>query len=176
MRWTAVLSLVSAVLMAVPAGSAAQGVPSDPEADSPSGVVYEIPVEQARQDAAPKRTRRSDGPGGTAGAGSGSGGASGGGTSSGADSSNGAGGADATHAKQTSIRSENNFGTSSKVPGASGSGGGSLNDFATSVQTGADTTSGPDDGVVFPLVALLVAVGAGIGVVAGRRALGPRRA
>jgi hypothetical protein len=172
MRWTAVLSLVSAVLMAVPAGSAAQGVPSDPEADSPSGVVYEIPVEQARQDAAPKRTRRSDGPSGTAGAGSGgssgSSGSGGGGTSSGAD---------ASHTKQTSIRSENNFGTSSKVPGASGGGGRSLGDLAkSSVETGAGTTSGPDDGVVFPLVALLLAVGAGIGVVAGRRALGPRRA
>ncbi len=89
-----------------PSAAAAQGVPSDPEADSPSGVVYEIPAERARKDAAPKdgdgsrrATRRSQSGGGSSGGGIRRLGRVGG-------------------ASETSIRSENNFGTSSNVPGA----------------------------------------------------------
>jgi hypothetical protein len=155
--------------MAVPAGSAAQGIPSDPEADSPSGVVYEIPAEQGRKDAAPERNTRRSGevaPAGTSG-GSGSGGSSGGA----ATGSSGSGGA----TKPTSIRSDNNFGTSSNVPGASRrkSDGGSVNDLAkASVSNTAAASDGPSEGVVYSLVALLLAAGAGIGIFAGWRAFG----
>jgi hypothetical protein len=148
---------------AAPASSLAQALPSDPEADSPSGVVYELPVDRARKDAAPRGESPADksetgGGGGTSSAGS--------------------------------IRSENNFGTSSEVPGAPSkrrrSGDRSrdddtsgavpaLEDFASVAPTSSATTDGPSDGVVFPLLAALLALGAGIGVVAGRRSLRNRR-
>ena len=167
------LSVVSAVVMAVPSVAAGQGAPSDPEADSPSGVVYEIPAEQGREDAAPKdRTRQSQGetresqPGGDPSA---------------------AGGA-----AETSIRSENNFGTSSNVPGAGSEdrGGsdrgekgegrsagqrgesGSVGDVAAdAARSTAASTEGPSNEIVFPLIVVLVAAGSLIGVVASRRAL-----
>ena len=113
MRRISVLSLVCAVLMAVPAASGAQGVPSDPKADSPSGVVYEIPAERGRKDAAPRGEARQPGQETTDGGSSG-GGSSGGG-SSGGDS---AGSTAVGGTSETSIRSDNNFGTSSDVPGA----------------------------------------------------------
>jgi len=157
--------LVSVVVMpAAPASSFGQALPSDPEADSPSGVVYELPVDRARQDAAPRRDTPARAPQGGGGEGS-------------------------------SIRSENNFGTSSNVPGAtkrrkrSGNGAGSSHAGTSggdaagdavrrAAAIGASTTAtadGPSDGVVYPLLAALLAVGAGIGVVAGRRALRGRR-
>jgi hypothetical protein len=152
--------------MAVPAGSAAQGLPSDPEADSPSGVVYELPVERARQDAAPR---------------------------DGTPQSKDGGGGAPNGTTNTSIRSENNFGTSSEVPGAAPNGGrgsgaerggeGAQKDAGRSVgdvarstaRTTAASTEGPSDGVVFPLVAVLLAVGVAIGMVGGRRSQGGRR-
>jgi hypothetical protein len=163
--------------MTVPAGAGAQSRPSDPEADSPSGVVYELPVDRARKDAAPRRgpSQSPDNETGSAGGDSVGGGSSGGGTTGGDGSAAGA--------NDTSIRSENNFGTSSRVPGASNRarGGGSdapgeadgggpvdtLGQLAPSSAAGAD---GPTDSVVFLLLAALVGVGAVIGVVAGRRA------
>ena len=173
MRRISVLSVVSAVLMAVPSVAAGQGAPSDPEADSPSGVVYEIPAEQGREDAAPKdRTRQSQGGRG--------------GSQAGGDPS--AGGA----TPETSIRSENNFGTSSNVPGAGSEDrgapdrgeksegrsagqrdkGSSVKDVASeAARSTAASTEGPSDEVVFPLIVVLVAAGGLIGVVASRRAL-----
>lgn len=74
-------------MLAFPPAASAQ-LPSDPPADSPSGTVYEIPLDGARRDAAPR-----------------GGGAGGSGTTG-------------------SIRSENNFGSSSQVPGAPVGGGG----------------------------------------------------
>src|SRR4051812_27286763 len=84
--------VVLALGLVSPAAAAAQS--GDPAEGSPSGVIYEIPLDHARQDAAP--TRKANRAGG-----------SGGGTSTGAD-----GGA------ASPIRSENGFGSSSKVPGA----------------------------------------------------------
>jgi len=179
-----VLSLVSAVLMAIPSAAAAQGVPSDPEADSPSGVVYEIPAERGRKDAAPKdggRESRGDTGGSQYG-----GGSSGDGTSGGSGSGSSAVGG----ASETSIRSENNFGTSSNVPGAAskkragsdgdgaggaggdtGEGGSSVGDVAAdAARSTAASTEGPSDEVVFPLILVLVAAGILIGIVASRRA------
>jgi hypothetical protein len=156
--------------MAVPSASAAQGLPSDPEADSPSGVVYELPVDRARKDAAPKREKpQSPSVGGGDSFGGGDG------------PSSGVGGV-----TETSIRSENNFGTSSEVPGAGAdgkrAGAGSKRDGDQGrgpVERVADVTArstvaasdGPSDGVVYPLLAVLVAVGVGIGGFAGYRSL-----
>jgi cobalamin biosynthesis Mg chelatase CobN len=170
----------------MPAGVTAQSQPSDPEADSPSGVVYELPVDRARKDAAPRRgssrQERNDGDSGSAGGGSGS-------------DSNGTGYApagDTAGEGGTSIRSENNFGTSSRVPGADSgrnsgergeagaggaaggaesSGGGSLESLGRlAPSSAAGATDGPSDSVVFLLLGALLAVGAVVGVVAGRRA------
>jgi hypothetical protein len=152
-------------MVAAPAASSGQTLPSDPDADSPSGVVYELPVDRARNDAAPR----------------------GGGESSAvAPKSSGA----VAGTTVGSIRSENNFGTSSEVPGAPSKGTRSnrgprdddtaadvpaLKDVARVTRTASATTDGPSDGVVFPLLAALLAVGAGIGAVAGRRSLRNRR-
>lgn len=156
--------------MALPASSGAQGLPSDPEADSPSGVVYEIPVEKGRRDAAPRERVAPDEGGRVAGE------------------------------SETSIRSENNFGTSSEVPGvgegsdggsgtSSGSEGGSGGGSGGSGSGGSDLGSssvegvargaagstaasadGPSEGVVYSLLVVLIAVGAAIGLFAGHRA------
>jgi hypothetical protein len=183
MRAVSLCSLVSVVLMAMPAGATAQSAPSDPEADSPSGVVYELPVDRARKDAAPKR-RSSPGGGGNE-----SGGGSPGGGNGGDGSSGGSGGEGAAAGEsELSIRSENNFGTSSKVPGtqrARGAdrdvtgeedAGGPIDDLGRLAPSSAASASeGPSDGVVFLLLGALVAVGTGIGVVVGRRAMRGRR-
>lgn len=82
-------------LLAHPA--AAYAAPGDPAPGSPSGAVYELPLEQGRSDAAPRGT------GATAGGGS-------------------------------HYRSENDFGSSSRVPGHTAgeeSGGGSTNGIDT---------------------------------------------
>jgi cobalamin biosynthesis Mg chelatase CobN len=165
MRRISVVSLVSAVLMTIPSTAAAQSVPSDPEADSPSGVIYEIPADRARKDAAPiPDTQRSQG------------------KTDGGDST------DDTAAvggeSEISIRSENNFGTSSKVPGAAADrersdrtrdGNSVANVASDAARSSAATTEGPSDGVVFPLIIVLVAAGILVGVVAGRRAFGGRQ-
>ena len=82
-----VAGLTVLVLVLVPSGLASAQA-DDPEADSPSGVIYEIPLDDARKDAAP--TRPGDG---TAGVG-------------------------AQDGSVSPIRSENGFGSSSNVPGA----------------------------------------------------------
>jgi hypothetical protein len=78
--------------VAVPQAAAA---PSDPPAGSPSGAVYELPVERGRNDAAPQGDSGDDDSGGI-----------------GASGSSPSGGSGSLY------RSENNFGSSSQVPGA----------------------------------------------------------
>jgi hypothetical protein len=51
-RPTCIAILLSGLAMAVPAGAGAQS--NDPEAGSPSGTIYEIPLDDARKDAAPR--------------------------------------------------------------------------------------------------------------------------
>jgi hypothetical protein len=93
--------LALALLGALPApGAAAQ----DPDADSPSGHIYEIPLDDGRGDAAPRRS----------------------GDDRGSDT-------------RSSIRSENNFGSSSTVPGAVEAGGGAE-------PSGSGDTGGGSDG------------------------------
>lgn len=178
-------------MLAVPAPLSAQETqqPSDPEADSPSGVVYELPFDRARDDAAPRRRQRGERQG--------SGGTGGGGTGGGQSDGGSGGGGPAPGRDPTSIRSENNFGSSSQVPGVddaagSGSGGSAggrdgTNDDRASAEDGelgaasgtdrggaaspdpaAASTSGPSDGVVILLLGLILVVGAGLGVMAGR--------
>lgn len=200
MRFFGIALLLSLILALAPSGAAAQShaAPSDPEADSPSGAVYELPLDRARKDAAPRR----------------------GGRGSSGNGSNGQGSGGDPAQSDTSIRSENNFGSSSKVPGVSsgqgagsdddgesgagsggsggsnGSGGsGSGGDGSGDGSSGSDdplaqsraeelatratgntaTTGGPSNGVVIPLVAALLAVGAAIGIAAGRRSRTLRR-
>lgn len=82
----------------------AYSAPGDPPRGSPAGAVYELPFEQGRADAAPK----------------GGGGRSGGGNGS-ADS--GSGGGSQQDEAGSLYRTENNFGSSSRVPGLGTVGG-----------------------------------------------------
>ena len=185
MRFFGIALLVSLILALAPSGAAAQShaAPSDPEANSPSGAVYELPLDRARKDAAPRR-------------------------GGGGNRSNGQGSGGDPARSDTSIRSENNFGSSSQVPGVSsgegdddgsgaGSGAGGSNgsggsgsgrsgsedplaksraeELASRATGSAVAPGGPSNGVVIPLVAALLAVGAAIGLVAGRRARTVRR-
>jgi hypothetical protein len=193
MRFFGIALLVSLILALAPSGAAAQShaAPSDPEANSPSGAVYELPLDRARKDAAPRR-------------------------GGGGNRSNGQGSGGDPARSDTSIRSENNFGSSSQVPGVSsgegdddgsgaGSGSGGSNGSGGSGSGGSGSggdggsesddplaksraeelasratgtpvaPGGPSNGVVIPLVAALLAVGAAIGIVAGRRARTLRR-
>lgn len=89
--------------------------PSDPSADSPAGVIYQLPLDTARQDAAPRPgSSGSDGRGG------------------GTATPTGTGG------PLSAIRSENNFGSSSVVPGAiaSAKGVGEAGEYAGSLRAG----------------------------------------
>ena len=174
---------VLAVSAAGPAPASAQT--GDPEAGSPSGVIYEIPLDNARRDAAPTRTGGGKG-GGTSG--------SGGGTTSGSGSGSGSGAGGVTTANGTvsPIHSENGFGSSSAVPGVaaavaaklSGKSGGkkagsrkSSGSTKTPVMTSpaeslgppksATVTATPSKSRAYLLLALALAVAAGIGV-AGR--------
>ncbi len=122
------LLLLAASLHAPTAYSA----PGDPPKGSPSGAVYELPFERGREDASPKGGGGTGGGGGTSGA---SGDASGG----------------QTDASGSLYRSENNFGSSSRVPGlayAGRAGGDSDGDGSGSGVGGLGTggPGGPGDG------------------------------
>jgi hypothetical protein len=88
----------------------AYSAPGDPPSGSPAGAVYQLPLEQGRSDAAPK------GSGGT-GAVPPEGGGGGSGSSA-------TGGAQPSESGSL-YRTENNFGSSSHVPGVASAGGGS---------------------------------------------------
>jgi hypothetical protein len=78
----------------------AYAAPGDPPAGSPAGAVYQLPLEQGRADAAPK---------------------GGGGTEAQAGGGGGSGGAGQSESDSL-YRSENNFGSSSRVPGVAAAG------------------------------------------------------
>jgi hypothetical protein len=158
MRAFSICFVVSVVLMAMPTGASAQSLPSDPDAGSPAGKVYELPVDRARKDAAPRQGSSQPDDGGST------------------ESSGDTGQAD------PSIRSENNFGTSSSVPGVErrdrAAGSERAKDRVGRAVEGvgqiaggsaARAGEGPSEGVVFSLVGVLLAVGGVIGVVAARR-------
>lgn len=133
-------------------------LPSDPEADTPSGTVYQLPLDDARQDAAP-----------------------GGGDSSGRD---GTANPESPTGTDSPIRSENHFGSSSSVPGvrdSSNSSGGLARDGdaktdgeaasgmkSVVVPASSQVESGPSRSVVNSLAGLTVLVGACLGIVVAR--------
>jgi hypothetical protein len=117
---------------------------SDPSAGSPAGAIYQLPVGGGRADAAPK-----DG-------GSGQGGSAvSGGTGGGRPAQSGL------------YRSENNFGTSSRVPGdPRGSAQGSPG--ADTSQASTAETGSTSEGAAISLLGLIVAGGIGIGLISRR--------
>jgi len=164
------------ILLLLPSAAGAQQLPSDPEANSPSGVVYELPFDRGRDDAAPRPRDRQE-PGRDRG-------------SAPADGDSGGSGA-ADDREPTSIRSENNFGSSSVVPGVDGgesgedeakqpadsgggagasSGGGGATPAggeAAAIEA-ASSSSGPSDSAAWPLIALILIVGTAVGLLSGR--------
>lgn len=155
--------LVSLLLIAslLPAGAAAQSS-SDPAAGSPPSAVYQIPLGKARTDAAPRRK------------------------DSGASNTDASGSNDASGSKGGSLyRSENNFGSSSEVPGSDvpGSAGGNPKDSNTAAGQSGTGVVGTGDaslpsaavdsgGTSLPwslgLLALIVVAGVGVGFIALR--------
>ena len=153
-RTLPVLVIPLLIVSLLPAGAGAQSS-SDPAAGSPPSAVYQIPLAKGRTDAAPRRK------------------------------DSGASNTDTSGSKGGSLyRSENNFGSSSDVPGsasdATGSAGGDptdsnkaaggdLSGTGDSSLPSADVDSG---GTSLPgslgLLALIVVAGAGIGFLALR--------
>jgi hypothetical protein len=135
LRHSEMLAVLSVALLAH-AGAAygASTQAEDPPAGSPAGAIYELPLERGRAEAAPKggggttATSDSDADGdGKAGAGTERAGA-------GEESPSPAG--DEGASEEASLyRSENNFGSSSQVPGAPPDGGGDAS-------TGSDRSDG----------------------------------
>jgi hypothetical protein len=143
-----------AVCSLMVSGSAFAQSAGDPDPGSPPGTVYELPVDDGRRDAAPPNAK---------------GGGGGGGTGGGAPAS--------------SFRSENNFGTSSVVPGdpradggkqgqaggggtagGTGDAGGSGVVDPASVRDTGDTSSAQN----YLLLALIAGGGLLLGVIAAR--------
>ena len=180
---------VGALLLAAPSAGAADSANAnaqrlDPHASSPAGVIYQIPLDHARRDAAPVPVSGGHGnSGGSAGSGSGVRGA---GTSADHGAihgvSKGAHRVNAGHTEAhtikadpaygtptdpSSIHSENGFGSSSQVPGVS----------PAALQIGAGVPAQHTSGSALPtylLIALIAVAATIIGVLAGRAAR-PRR-
>jgi hypothetical protein len=160
------------------------GQRTDPQANSPAGVIYQIPLDTGRRDAAPvlpggrQRSGSSaaaggatGGPGGSSGGGGSAGGSasgSGNGAPAGAAGSGGANGSIAaanpgggTAGDPSSIHSENGFGSSSQVPGVS----------PAATRTGAGVPAAHTAGSTLPsylLMALIGVAAVAVGLVAGR--------
>jgi hypothetical protein len=141
---------------------------TDPSASSPAGVIYQIPLDSARRDAAPVLpigSRHNGSGGGGAGGGAGSGGGSsraGGGGGSGQSAQVAEGGG--TAGNPSSIHSENGFGSSSQVPGLS----------RAALQSGAGVPAAHTAGSTLPTYLLLVLI-AVAAVAAGVLATGLKR-
>jgi hypothetical protein len=138
----------------------------DPPTGSPAGAVYELPLERGRAEAAPK------GGGGTAVSGTdgGGSGAEGEGAGAGGDSGGGQGGGTGgeSGAEGSLYRSENNFGSSSHVPGtpppasadSAAAGDGPASEAAASLAQGRKAAQVADAGNTSPAanIALLGAI------------------
>jgi hypothetical protein len=167
------------VCLAAPPVSAQQQR-TDPDASSPAGVIYEIPFDTARKDAAPKKARATadDGSGdqqnngtssagaaGTSGSGGGGNGDSG---ASGATASTGSSGSSSENPNVgTSIHSENGFGSSSRVPGVAGATVGTDGPPSSALHSdSSSSTTSP--AVTYGLLLILLVVGGWIGLAASR--------
>lgn len=135
--------------LVVPATASAQDPSAnDPATDSPAGAVYELPLDSARQDGAPRPDPK--------------------------PSQDGKGTARAAPETPSSIRSENRFGSSSRVPGVDEQASKrppATAAVATPVAAAEDDeggSSGPSLPLILLLVGLLVVVGAGSGTLAAR--------
>ncbi len=168
----------------------AQAQRIDPKAESPAGVIYQIPLDSARRDAAPvlptgSHGGGSGGPGSSAGGGPGSGTGGQAGSTGGGGSASGSGGTGGssrvasghsagsgailsasasegggTPQDPSSIHSENGFG-SSQVPGVS----------QAALRTGAGVPATQTAGSTLPtylLIVLIALVAVGMGVLATR--------
>jgi hypothetical protein len=134
--------LVGALLLL--AGPSMAQTTNDPSAGSPAGAIYQLPVGGGRADAAPKDG--GDGEGGSAAATGGSGGQT---------------------AGNDLYRSENNFGTSSRVPGdPRRSAEGAPSPDAS--QAAAVDTGSTSEAAAFSLLGLIIAGGIGIGLISRR--------
>ncbi|HEY7830566.1 MAG TPA: hypothetical protein VIC06_08395 [Solirubrobacteraceae bacterium] len=161
---------------------------TDPQAGSPAGVIYQIPLDTGRRDAAPVLHVGSQNSGASGGGGSGGGGVSGGspgGGANGALSGGGSAGGGSAGATGTgaagkasgaateappgggtpndpsSIHSENGFGSSSQVPGVS----------AAALRIGAGVPAAHTAGSTLPSYLLMVLIGlaaVAVGLIASR--------
>jgi hypothetical protein len=180
--WVGVLGAVALLMCAqnAVAGGRAIVQRTDPQAGSPAGVIYQIPLDTGRRDAAPvlPAGRRGTGslgqgatpPGGPGGNSGGSGGSAAAGGASGAGASGTAGGESASSASPagggtpsdpSSIHSENGFGSASAVPGVS----------PAAVRIGAGVPAAHTASSTFPSYLLMVLIGAAaiaVGLVASR--------
>jgi hypothetical protein len=160
---------------------------TDPKANSPAGVIYQIPLDSGRRDAAPVLplgSRPGGGSGGSTTGGSDAGSGSGSSGTGSGTSSAGAGGAQrasiaapagggtqrasatasrdgATPSNPSSIHSENGFGSSSQVPGVS----------RAALLTGAGVPAASTPGSTLPsylLMALIGVAAVAVGLLASR--------
>jgi hypothetical protein len=153
-------------------GAAASKAPGDPATGSPAGAVYELPLERGRAEAAPKGsggTVAPDGEGGGAGE-SGQGGEA----AVGGEAESGGGSGDAAASESgdeegSLYRSENNFGSSSQVPGAPDGAGGAGSEGAADLARGREAAQASDSGntsaatnVALLGAIALIAVGSGV--------------
>jgi hypothetical protein len=142
LRTLSVLVSLLLIVSLLPAGASAQSS-SDPSAGSPPGVVYQLPLAKGRTDAAPR----------------------------GKDS--GASNADSSGSKGSSLyRSENNFGSSSQVPGSADADSNKAGGVAGTGDPSLPAAAGDSGNASLPgslgLLALLVVAGVGIGFIALR--------
>jgi hypothetical protein len=155
------------------AGQAVQR--TDPQASSPAGVIYQIPLDTGRRDAAPvlpagrRRSGSSSQGGGAAGGGPSGGGPSSSGSSgtppngaaSGESASNTPPAGGGTPSDPSSIHSENGFGSASAVPGVS----------PAAVRIGAGVPAAHTAGSTFPSYLLMMLIGGAaiaVGLIASR--------
>jgi hypothetical protein len=146
---------------------------TDPQAGSPAGVIYQIPLDTGRRDAAPvlpvgRRGGGSSGQGaGAAGNSPGAGSPSPGTSAAGESASSSAPAGGGTPSDPSSIHSENGFGSASAVPGVS----------PAAVRIGAGVPAAHTAGSTFPsylLMALIGVAAIAVGLIASRGRGGTR--
>lgn len=143
-------ALGALALIAPTASSAQEPSATDPSPGSPSGTIYALPVDTGRIDAAPLGASRGEG-----------------------DAEDGGSGSDGV---VSTFRSENDFGTSSVVPGASGpagpgdheGGGGARLEPDSGLGLTGGEGSDPSEPLSLLLLAALLAIGLFLGVISSR--------
>ncbi|MFI5010337.1 MAG: hypothetical protein ACHQDY_08705 [Solirubrobacterales bacterium] len=164
----ALVAVALALVMGLGGVAGAQEVKTDPHAGSPAGVIYQIPLDSGRRDAAPVLPVGSRPSGGSsASESSGTPGAAAGHSASSAESASATPAAGDTPGEPSSIHSENGFGSSSEVPGVS----------PAAVRIGAGVAAAHTAGSSLPsylLMALIALAAIGVGLVANRGRGGSR--